>query len=95
MGDEEHDPSVTILCNGKDEGSKRLELGTEHAGEVWTDAMGWRQGEVTIGEGEHCAVAGHDPVQSLSAYHCRSDSKEQERLTMQMAGLSSSVLPRA
>lgn len=54
MGDEEHDPSVTIICNGKDEGSKKVELGTEHAGEVWTDVMGWRQGEVTIGEGEWC-----------------------------------------
>ena len=52
MGDEEHDPSVTILCNGKDEGSKKVELGKEHAGEVWTDVMGWRQGEVTIDEGE-------------------------------------------
>ena len=52
MGDEEHDPSVTILCNGKDEGSKKVELGKEHAGEVWTDVLGWRQGEVTIGDGK-------------------------------------------
>ena len=51
MGDEEHDASVTIICNGKSEGSKKVELGKEHAGEVWTDVMGWRQGEITIGEG--------------------------------------------
>ena len=26
-------------------------MGKEHAGEKWTDAMGWHQGEVTIDEG--------------------------------------------
>lgn len=51
MGDEEHDASVTIICNGKDEGTKKVEVGKEHAGEKWTDVLGWQQGEITIGEG--------------------------------------------
>lgn len=51
-GDEEHDPSVTVICNGKADGSKKVEVGKEHAGEKWTDAMGWHQGEVTIDEGK-------------------------------------------
>lgn len=51
-GDDEHDASVTVICNGKADGSKKVEVGKDHAGEKWTDAMGWHQGEVTIGEGE-------------------------------------------
>ena len=27
-----------------------MEVGSEHAGEKWTDVLGWHQGEVTIGE---------------------------------------------
>lgn len=27
-----------------------MEVGKEHAGEVWTDVLGWHQGEVTIDE---------------------------------------------
>ncbi|KAK1922270.1 putative alpha-amylase [Papiliotrema laurentii] len=49
-GDEEHDGSVTVICNGKEDGSKKIEVGKEHAGEKWTDVLGWHQGEVTIGE---------------------------------------------
>ena len=70
MGNEDHDPSVTIICNGKDEGSKKVEVGTEHAGEVWTDVMGWRQGEVTIGEGEFLLPIYHD---DLIEDHLRQD----------------------
>jgi len=51
-GDDEHDGSVTIICNGKEDGSKRIEVGKDHAGEKWTDVLGWHQGEVTIDEGE-------------------------------------------
>ena len=42
---------MVVICNGKDDGSKKCEVGKEHAGEKWTDAMGWHQGEVTIDEG--------------------------------------------
>jgi alpha-amylase len=32
-------------------GTRRMCVGTEHKGEVWTDLLGWEQGEVTIDEG--------------------------------------------
>lgn len=51
IGDEEHDGSVTIICNGTGDGEKKCEVGKEHAGEKWTDLLGWHQGEVTIDEG--------------------------------------------
>ncbi|KAJ9114591.1 hypothetical protein QFC20_001465 [Naganishia adeliensis] len=43
------DGCAVVLCNGS-EGVKRMEVGKEHAGEVWTDVLGWHTGEVTIGE---------------------------------------------
>ncbi|TDL24317.1 putative alpha-amylase [Rickenella mellea] len=48
-GDERHDGCAVVLCNG-DEGVKRLEVGKEHAGEKWSDILGWHEGEVEIGE---------------------------------------------
>ena len=50
-GDEEHDGSVTIICNGTEDGKKKCEIGKEHKGEKWTDALKWHQGEVTVDEG--------------------------------------------
>ncbi|KAK4687650.1 alpha-amylase, partial [Tremellales sp. Uapishka_1] len=50
MGDEDHDASVSIICNGTGDGEKKCEVGTAHAGEKWTDVLGWHQGEVTIDE---------------------------------------------
>ncbi|OCF61510.1 alpha-amylase [Kwoniella mangroviensis CBS 10435] len=47
-GDEEHDGCVVVICNGKEDGSKKISVGKEHSGEKWTDVMGWHQGEVTI-----------------------------------------------
>jgi alpha-amylase len=44
-----------VICNGKADGEKRCEVGKEHAGEKWTDVMGWHQGEVTIEEGKSSA----------------------------------------
>ena len=51
VGDEHHDGCVTVICNGKADGEKRCEVGKEHAGEKWTDVLGWHQGEITIEEG--------------------------------------------
>ncbi|CEQ41970.1 SPOSA6832_03728 [Sporobolomyces salmonicolor] len=42
-GDEGHDGCAV-------EGEKRMQLPDGHAGEVWTDVLGWQQGEVTIEE---------------------------------------------
>ena len=55
-GDADHDGCVVVICNGKDDGNKRCEVGKDHAGEKWTDVLGWHQGEVTIGEGERTGV---------------------------------------
>lgn len=35
-------------CTGN--GEKRMQIPDGHAGEVWTDVLGWSQGEITIGE---------------------------------------------
>jgi alpha-amylase len=48
-GDALHDGLAVVLCTG-DEASKRMEVGQEHAGEEWTDLLGWHQATVTIGE---------------------------------------------
>ncbi|EJU02147.1 alpha-amylase [Dacryopinax primogenitus] len=48
-GDEVHDGCAVVLCNG-DEGVKKLDIGTSHAGEKWTDVLGWHAGEVIIAE---------------------------------------------
>lgn len=45
----EHDGCAVVLCNGG-EGYKRMELGKEHAGEKYTDILGWKQGEVIVGD---------------------------------------------
>lgn len=37
------------MSNGEG-GNKRMEVGKEHAGEKWTDILGWSQGEIEIGE---------------------------------------------
>lgn len=51
-GNEEHDGCVTVICNGKEQGMKKVDVGKDHAGEKWTDVMGWSEGEITIDEGE-------------------------------------------
>ncbi|KAK4702483.1 alpha-amylase, partial [Phenoliferia sp. Uapishka_3] len=49
-GDAEHEGCAVVICNGSGEGEKRMQLADGHAGEVWTDLLGWSQGEVTIGD---------------------------------------------
>ncbi|KAF8917380.1 putative alpha-amylase [Mucidula mucida] len=50
MGEGDKDGCAVVLCNGSDEGSKRMEVGQHRANEKWTDVLGWSQGEVVIGE---------------------------------------------
>jgi alpha-amylase len=50
MGDEEHPDGLAVVLSNGGEGKKRLEVGKERAGEKWTDILGWKQGEVVIGE---------------------------------------------
>lgn len=49
-GDAEHDGCAVVICNGTGDGEKRMQLVDSHAGEVWTDILGWSQGEITIEE---------------------------------------------
>jgi alpha-amylase len=51
MGTEQHpDGCAVVLCVGDEEGTKRMEVGKEHAGKVFVDAIGWMPDtEVTIG----------------------------------------------
>jgi len=50
-GDPEHPGSgMAILLSNGDEGSKKMEIGKEHAGKVFRDYLGKRQAPVTIDE---------------------------------------------
>ncbi|KAK6352859.1 hypothetical protein TWF696_004859 [Orbilia brochopaga] len=45
-----HDKSygLAVVMSNADAGTKRMNVGSEHAGEVWTDVLGWEQGQVVI-----------------------------------------------
>jgi len=49
-GGEGSDGCAVVMCNGDEEGVKRMEVGKDHANEKWTDILGWHKGEVVIGE---------------------------------------------
>lgn len=39
-----------VVMSNAGPGEKRMHVGEMHAGEVWTDVLGWEKGEVTIGD---------------------------------------------
>ncbi|KAK9460987.1 glycoside hydrolase superfamily [Lipomyces oligophaga] len=39
-----------VVLSNAGEGTKHMCVGAEHAGEIWTDVLGWSKEEVTIGE---------------------------------------------
>ncbi|KAF3940656.1 Alpha-amylase [Dactylella cylindrospora] len=45
-----HDKSygLAVVLSNAEPGTKRMHVGGEHTGEVWTDVLGWAQGEVVI-----------------------------------------------
>lgn len=50
-GDKDHpNGCAVVLCNGTEEGSKWMEVGKAHAGEQWTDLLGWYQEDVTLND---------------------------------------------
>jgi alpha-amylase len=49
-GDKVNDGLVAVICNGTEEGKKRIDIGTEHKGSKWTDVLGWHQAEVVVGD---------------------------------------------
>ncbi|CAE6402173.1 unnamed protein product [Rhizoctonia solani] len=73
-GDAHHDGCAVVICNG-DEGSKFLDVGKDHAGEKWTDLLGWHGGEVTIGEEGWAEF--RCPAQSVSIW-AKADARGRE-----------------
>jgi alpha-amylase len=65
-GDATHDGLVAVLCNGTAEGRKRIDIGKEHAGSVWTDVLGWTQGEVKVGDDGFAEFT--SPAKSISVW---------------------------
>lgn len=63
-GDAERDGCAVVICNGSADGEKRMQVPDGHAGEEWTDVLGWSQGTVTIGE---------DVSSVFAAMGCRAD----------------------
>jgi len=47
VGDNAHDGCAVVLSNG-DHGWKWMDVGREHAGEEWTDVLGWHRDVVKI-----------------------------------------------
>lgn len=50
LGTKEHPSGLACVMSNKGPGQIRMFVGEMHQGEVWTDILGWEQGEVTIGE---------------------------------------------
>ncbi|CAM1510456.1 Fc.00g007910.m01.CDS01 [Cosmosporella sp. VM-42] len=46
----DHPSGCAVVLSNAGPGSKRMHVGEMHAGEVWTDVLGWSDREVTIGE---------------------------------------------
>lgn len=47
-GNEEHWAGLACVMSNKGPGEIKMAVGEMHAGQVWTDVLGWEQGEVTI-----------------------------------------------
>lgn len=49
-GDSVHEGCAVVMSIGTGDSWKRMQLPDGHAGEKWIDALGWYEGEVTIGD---------------------------------------------
>ncbi|KAF2208046.1 glycoside hydrolase family 13 protein [Cercospora zeae-maydis SCOH1-5] len=49
-GDEEHGDGLAVVMSNQGPGCIKMEVGKEKAGEIWTDVLGWEEGEVVIDE---------------------------------------------
>ncbi|UZJ50717.1 hypothetical protein CBS101457_000037 [Exobasidium rhododendri] len=74
-GDKDHPGCAVVLCNGDGEGRKRMQIGTP--GEKWVDAIGWKEGELTIGEDGWCEF--ESPASSCSVW-VRKEDKEKYKM---------------
>ena len=64
------------MCNGTEPGKKRMQVSADAVGQVWTDLLGWHQGEVTIGEDGWAEF--ECPARSVSVW-VNKDAKEREQ----------------
>jgi len=76
-GDAEHDGLAIVVCNG-DEGWKDMEVGAQHAGETWTDVLGWHPGQVVIGNNGWATF--RCPARSVSLW-AKTDARGREQFT--------------
>jgi alpha-amylase len=44
------DGCAVVMCNGNDEGRKRMNVGEANKGTTWVDALGWREDEIKVGD---------------------------------------------
>ncbi|CAK1360588.1 Glucan 1,4-alpha-maltohexaosidase [Cercospora beticola] len=49
-GDEQHKDGMAVVMSNQGPGSIKMEVGKDKAGHVWTDVLGWEEGEVVIDE---------------------------------------------
>lgn len=49
-GNEEHPAGLACVLSNVGPGEIRMAVGEEHKGEIWSDVLGWEQGEVEIDE---------------------------------------------
>lgn len=49
-GTHDRPDGLAVVMSNADNGEIQMHVGPEHKGEVWTDVLGWEQGEVTIDE---------------------------------------------
>ncbi|BGP13838.1 hypothetical protein JCM10213v2_001776 [Rhodosporidiobolus nylandii] len=65
-GDANHDPVAVVISNGNSNGKVKMQVGKSHAGEVWTDALQWYKGSVTIGKDGSATF--YSPARSASIW---------------------------
>ncbi|KAK3939238.1 alpha-amylase [Diplogelasinospora grovesii] len=67
-----------VVMSNAGPGNKRMHVGEMHAGEIWTDVLGWSGREITIGEdGSAEFVCGQTSV----SIWVNKDAKDRERFT--------------
>jgi len=77
-GGEDKIGCAVILCNGDQDGTKRMDVGKEHAGEIWVDLLRWFQGEVRIGEDGWAGFSCHP--RSISIWISKDSAKASKAL---------------
>ena len=75
-GNEEHHAGLACIMSNAGPGEIRMAVGETHAGQIWTDVLGWQQEEVKIDE-QGCGLF-KCPGTSVSIW-VRKDAEGRER----------------